>query len=400
MISPMTNYFSQRTNWSGAPNALAEKINSLKKQGREIIDLSVTNPTRCGFHYLQAGLLNFLLCPKNLDYDPDPRGLLTARQAVSDYYRKKNCEVPADRIFLTASTSEAYSFLFRLTANSGDTVLAPEPSYPILEYLAALNDLRLERYPLRYDGHWRIDLKTLEEKMAAFKPKAVLLVHPNNPTGNPVQRDERNAVAAFAYRHHAAVISDEVFLDFAFEKTAREPESFADETGALTFTLSGLSKVTGLPQMKLSWIAAGGPDALREEAISRLEIISDTYLSTGTPVQNALTELLEKQPEIRAEIMARLIENYSHLRQALAGEKAVKLLNAEAGWVAVMECPFDRSDEEWALEFLEGEGLLVHPGYLYDFHESSFVVVSLLTPPETFKKGIASLLSVIKKKTA
>ena len=382
--------FSNRTRWMTEPNRLARTLAALRKKGIPFLDLTDSNPTRQGFKYLESGILNPFSDSKNLLYDPDPHGLPRTRKAICDYYKTKGISLEPGQIFLTASTSEAYSFIFRLLADPGDLILAPQPSYPLLDYLTDLNDLEVGRYALRYDGAWSIDVGSMQALLKK-RPKAVLFVHPNNPTGNYVHEEEKKNLLKFM-PPETALLADEVFLDFAFEPKATRVPSFTENSSHLTFTLAGISKILGLPQMKLSWIVVSGPESLKIQAIERLNIISDTFLSASTPVQNALPRWFEMRPLIQKEILGRVQSNYRSLQETLRSAQTIKLLSQEGGWNAVMEFPSLKSDEDWALFLLEKRRLNLHPGYLFDFPQGSFLIASLLIPPETFQKA-ASILT-------
>ncbi|MFA6599818.1 MAG: pyridoxal phosphate-dependent aminotransferase [Candidatus Omnitrophota bacterium] len=389
--------FSKRTDWPVHPNPLALKVQSLRGCGARILDLTVTNPTRCGFRYLNAKVLEAFAAQKNLDYDPDPHGLMEARQAVAGYYAQKGVEVREDQIFMTASTSEAYSFAFRLLADAGETILAPAPGYPILDFLASLCDVNVRRYNLQLSEGASLDGPALTEQIRAVKPRAVLFVHPNNPTGQYVGPDDRKTLSAVLENFPVPVLADEVFLDFPLEPAMAVPESFASHCQTLSLTLSGISKILGMPQMKLSWIIVSGPEDLRRKAIEKLEIISDTYLSAATPVQNALPVWMAEREAIQGEIKSRIQANYAHLSGILKDSRKLKLLPAKGGWVAVLAAPAERSDEEWALRLLERDSLLIHPGFLYDFPSGPYLVASLLTPEDLFREAMDKILMRIQK---
>ena len=372
--------FAKRTDWPADENALAKLSARKKESGVPVIDLTESNPTRCGFAYLNSGLLKSFSAADNLRYEPDPHGLLSAREAVCRYYREKKITVSPEQIFLTAGTSEAYSFLFRLLVDPEKTVLAPSPGYPLFDTLADLNDVRLVHYSLG------------EELPLAADFRALITVNPNNPTGCFVSPEEKKQIDAFCRDHQAAVIADEVFLDFALEGTA--PVSFAAGGEALTFTLSGISKILGLPQMKLSWIVVSGPETVRRNAISRLEIIADTYLSVNTPSQNALAAWFgDSRP--REEIVARCRSNLRYLKERLNQSDVFRVLPVAGGWYATLEIQNGKTDEELALDLLGKENTLVHPGYFFDFQKENFLVLSLLPPTEVFKKGIERLHSCL-----
>src|SRR5579864_5210486 len=278
----MGGMFSRRTEWKLTPNRFTQVQHELQAAGKAVLDLTISNPTRAGLHYDSETILQALVNPKALDYDPQPKGLRGAREAVAGYYRKQHDEIDPDAIVLTTSTSEGYSYVFRLLCNADDEILVPKPSYPLFEFLADLQDVKLVPYPLLYDHGWQIDFPSLY-KAVNHRTRAVVVVHPNNPTGSFVADQERNALNNFCGEYNLALIVDEVFLDYAHDGVARA--TFADNREALTFTLSGLSKISGLPQMKLAWIVASGPGGQVSAALARLEVIADTYLSMNAPVQ-------------------------------------------------------------------------------------------------------------------
>jgi alanine-synthesizing transaminase len=351
--------------------------------GRALLDLTVSNPTACGFRYDAEAVLGPLRNEGALGYDPDPRGMRSAREAVERYYADHRAAVDPDAVVLTTSTSEAYSYLFRLLCDPGDEVLVAQPSYPLFDFLADLDDVRLRPYPLFYDFGWWIDFAELERRIGP-KTRAVLVVHPNNPTGHWTHRAERERLEAICARHGLALIVDEVFLDYPL---AGEPaaESFAvGPHPALTFVLSGMSKIAALPQMKVAWLAAFGPEELRRVALGRLEVIADTFLSMGTPAQLALPAWLEARGAMQAQIAARTAGNLAALRQA----DGIELLRVEAGWAAVLLL---RGWEAAAGRLLAECGVVVHPGEFYGLADSRMVVVSLLTPLAVFGEALERL---------
>lgn len=382
--------FSKRIYWSTEENILTQKISDLKKAGIQLLDLTVSNPTLCDFNYLNQDLLQPFLNAKNLVYDPEPHGLLESREALCAYYADLGIQIHPSQIFLTANTSEAYAFIFRLLCEPHESILAPEPSYPILEYLSSINDLRLLRYPLTYAKKWAIDLETIADYYHQG-PKATLVVHPNNPTGNYINEEERLLLDKLNRSINSAIISDEVFYPFSLESKVAQPTSFASNREVLTFTLGGISKFLGLPQMKLSWVIVSGPKDLRKQAIERLEIVSDTFLSAGTPAQTALPQWLQQGAAIQGEITERIRGNYDHLKNKLARETHLQLMVSEGGWNAVIRCPSSRSDEAWALSLLDHQHVVTHPGYLFDFTQGAYLVVSLLVKSEIFQEGIRKI---------
>lgn len=382
--------FSESVRSVHALNPLSALYQNFLRQGRAVLDLTLSNPTQAGFDYLKEPWICRLEDSRNRFYDPDPHGLLEAREAIRGYYLQKGVMLDPRQIFLTAGTSEAYSFVFRLLAGPGDRLLAPAPSYPLLGDLAQLSRLEVDRYPVVHgQAAWRIPAPVSE---ISEKTKAVLWVHPNNPTGNYVHPEENQAFPFSLPR-----IADEVFLDFPLAENQPAGATFAGASDGLTLTLSGISKVLGLPQMKLAWIVVSGPQSKREAAIENLEILADTYLSVSTPVQRALPGWMAHLPEIQNEIRSRVRRNLKTLRSLSQGREAVRLLEGDAGWVVSLRLPASRTDEAWALELLERAGVLTHPGYLFDFREDSHLVISLLVPPKIFDEGAARLLETVAK---
>jgi len=382
--------FARRTEWNLAPNRFSVALEQAKKSGRKLFDLSTSNPTEVGLDYDEPAILAALNPPAALRYQPDPLGLLSAREAVASYYSEHGAQVSPQHIILTASTSEAYSFLFRLLCDPGDEVLVASPSYPLFDFLASIQDVQLTSYPLFYDHGWHIDLHALESALTA-RTRAILVVHPNNPTGSLVTENERLALLKMCGAREIAVITDEVFLDFT--QPGVTAESFVrDQNVALTFTLSGVSKIAALPQMKLAWLVASGPEDLRRQALARLEVIADTYLSVNAPIQHGLPELLQQGRGLREQLQKRVNENLTELDRQLATQKLCQRLALQAGWYAVLRVPAIWSDEELAISLLEMDGVLVHPGHFYDFPADGYLVISLITPATTFSRGIRLLL--------
>ncbi|MCK6550017.1 pyridoxal phosphate-dependent aminotransferase [Myxococcota bacterium] len=381
--------FSERTAWPRDENPLARAIEAAKQRaGTSLVDLTVSNPTNVGLRYDRPAILSALAHEEALVYKPSPFGLPSAREAVARYYAARGITVSADDVLIAATTSEAYSFLFHLLANVGESVAIPSPSYPLFSYLADLADVDLEPYHLRYgaDEGWRLDTSSLDE-VTSDVTRAIITVSPNNPTGSHASAEERAWLVDFARERGLAIISDEVFLDYLRDPAATKLASFAGEPGALCFTLSGVSKVAGLPQMKLSWIVASGPRALVDEAKARLEIVADTFLSVATPIQRALPEILEGAATFQADLRARLAENEATLASLTRGTDVVPRRSA-GGWYAIVDLPGTKDDEGWALALVEDEGVLAHPGYLFDVEEPSALVLSLIVPPADFAEGI------------
>lgn len=372
--------FSSRLDWDLRPNRIAA---ALAARVAPVLDLTESNPTRVGLEY-PAGIAASIADERSLAYEPAPAGLLRAREAVASAYAARGMAVAAGRIVLTPGSSEAYAWLFKLLADAGDDVLVPRPSYPLFEFLAALESVRVVTYPLSYDGSWSLDVHELE-RAATSRTRAVVVVNPNNPTGSFLKRGERDAMVEFCAARGLAIISDEVFSDYAFRPDPERVATLADTERALAFSLGGLSKMAGLPQMKLGWIVVAGPEPLRRAAIDRLELIADTYLSVGTPVQHAAARLIELGGAVGHQIAGRVKRNFAKLREITAG--ACELLDAEGGWYAILRVPRTRTEEEWTLELLERDGVLVQPGYFYDFESEAYLVLSLLPEPGIFDEG-------------
>ena len=382
--------FSDRIPRDLAANRLSTMVEAARAEGRPLVDLTASNPTQAGFEY-PADLLAPLADARALRYDPQPLGHLETRRAVARDYERRGAQVPADRIVLTASTSEAYSVLFKLLADAGDEVLVPRPSYPLFEHLTRLDVVAAHPYDLEYHGVWSIDIASVERAITP-RTRALLLVTPNNPTGSFVTPDELDRLAALCAPKDIAIIADEVFADYELEPGAATAAGrAAARRDVLTFSLGGLSKSAGLPQVKLGWIAVSGPDALVASAIERLELVCDTYLSVSTPVQMAAPALFLASAGIRSQIAARTLANYRALQSSIAGVRSCRLLRSDGGWSAVLQVPSLEPEEDLVLRLLDG-GVLVQPGYFFDFSRESFLVVSLITPPAVLADGIARIL--------
>ena len=415
--------FSSRTNWPLAPNRFSATLEKHRAAGRELLDLTASNPTNLGLRYDAEAILAALASPNALEYRPDAKGMRVARDAVSAYYRERGDRVDPERLVLTTSTSEGYSFVFRLLCDSGDEVLVPAPSYPLFEFLADLQDVQLRPYPLFYDHGWHLDMHALATA-AGERTRAIMLVHPNNPTGSYVKPAEAEQLNAICVQRGLALVVDEVFLDFAHASVAPPlsvpgldrkggdfPFSFAafNQTGAsvhpitrspdhpipLTFTLSGLSKIAGLPQMKFAWIAVSGPEDLARQAMARLEVIADTYLSANAPIQLAAPVLFAQRHDFHQQLMARIRDNLAELDRQLAAQRVCERLTVEGGWYAVLRVPVTRSDEDLVIELLERKSVLVHPGHFYDFPAEGYLVLSLITREEEFREGVKRLLEFV-----
>ena len=380
--------FSSRLPRHLEPNSLARALARARAAGKALIDLTVTNPTQVGIRY-PADLFESLSKPEAARYVPEPFGSRTAREAVARDYQRRSVEVAWDRIVLTSSTSEAYSLLFKLLcAPTGDAVLVPAPSYPLFEHLTRLDGVTARTYYLDYHGRWLVDFDTVDAAWDA-STRAALAVNPNNPTGSLLTRAELQGLADRCAERKTALILDEVFADYTIEAHQPGPPVPA---AALTFRLGGLSKSAALPQIKLGWIAVAGPDALVASALEHLEWICDTYLSVSTPVQIAAAELIAGGSSARAQVLDRVRSNYEMLRRAAAAHPAVDVLNVEAGWSAVLRVPSRSAEEDLVLDLLERDGIIVHPGFFFDFPHEAYLIVSLLPDPEQFRAGVRTLL--------
>ena len=381
--------FSMRTSWDSSESSYAAAVREARASGRRVFDLTVSNPTRCGFNYDAEALLGPLRDPRALVYDPNPRGMVGAREAVARYYTGHGARVADDDLILTTSTSESYSFLFRLLCDAGDEVLVAQPSYPLFDFLADLDDVRLRPYPLFYDHGWWIDFSELERAITQ-RTRAILVVHPNNPTGHWTGAGERERLEALCVLHGLALIVDEVFLDYPLRELTPAPQSFAcGPHPAPTFVLSGLSKIAGLPQMKAAWIAALGPQRERAEALARLEIVADTFLSMNAPVQLAMASWLAGCAAIQAQILERARGNLATLRRvATESPGRLHLLEVDAGWSAVLGLPGCVGEVDCAERLARERGVIVHPGSFYGMAEAGRVVVSLIGLAEEFAASI------------
>jgi alanine-synthesizing transaminase len=444
--------FSDRTNWTLAQNRFTQAVEEARASGVRLLDLTVSNPTRVGLKYDSTAILSALASQRALDYDPQAKGMREARKAVAEYYRSEHgvCDLDAERVVLTTSTSEGYSYVFRLLCNAGDELLVPKPSYPLFEFLADLQDVRLVPYPLIYDHGWQMDFPSLEKALTA-RTRGVVVVHPNNPTGSYVKAEEVKLLNEFCRAHGLALIADEVFLDYGLKvnagssnghvgadafvrpversSTARSPSGpvgppglkptssgalngtaetvpfpkrgldnswkyprFARNQDVLTFTLSGLSKISALPQMKVAWVVTSGPEKEAAEAMARLEVIADTYLSMNAPVQWAMPVLLEQRRSIQRQLVERVERNLVELDRQLAEQKACQRLEVEGGWYSILRVPVTRPDEELAIELVREKQVLVHPGHFYDFATDGYLVFSLIAIEEEFAQGTREIL--------
>jgi len=404
--------FSRRLDWPFPANRLSRRLQDKRARGARVLDLTESNPTRVALVYPTEAIGTALREAAAGDYEPSARGMESARTAVAGWLARRGRPAAPERIVLTASTSEAYAFLFKLLADPGDLLLVPRPSYPLFDYLASLEGVRLSGYPLIYDGRWSIDLGALEHACRSVPPpRAIVVVNPNNPTGSPVRRAERAGLEAIAARAGLALISDEVFFEYLGSRDERKVPRPGDETvslaepvsattdpappggGALKFVLGGLSKSCGLPQMKLAWTVVDGPEERVAEAMERLELVADTYLSVGSPVQRAAGRLLAFGDGIRLSIQGRVDTNFETLRRTAGAVASCSVLTREGGWSAILQVPAIRAEEDLVLDLLERDDVLVHPGYFFDFPGEAYLVLSLLPEPEIFGEAVRRILA-------
>jgi aspartate/methionine/tyrosine aminotransferase len=383
--------FSSRVPHDLTRNRLSAAIAAMRDGGRAFVDLTESNPTRAGFPY-PADLLAPLADADALRYEPSPLGSRGAREAIAADYRRQGLDVPPGRIVLTASTSEAYSVLFKLLAESGDEILIPRPSYPLFDHLARLDLVVTRPYDLEYHGAWSIDFASVERGLTD-RTRAILVVSPNNPTGSYVSRAELDRLAELCAGRDIAIVADEVFADYELEPgAARAAGRAATTEAALAFALGGLSKSAGLPQVKLGWMAVSGPDRLVARALEHLELICDTYLSVSTPVQVAAPALLARGAGVREAIAARVASNYCWLKAAARDVPACRALRSDGGWYGVLHVPTLDTEEQLVVDLLTKDGVLAHPGYFFDFPRESYVIVSLLPDEAAFREGVTRVL--------
>jgi alanine-synthesizing transaminase len=388
--------FSDRVDFDLQKNRLTRVLDQKREQGIEVLDLTQSNPTRAGIRYPEKELKKALNETCSFCYAPDPRGLFKAREAVTQYYADRSCSVEPEDILLTSSTSEAYAFLFKLLVNPGESVLIPRPGYPLFEYLAAMESVKAVPYTLSFEDRWVIDLLELREGVSQT-PRALLVVSPNNPTGSFISEADWFELGRLCSPNNIPVICDEVFFDYPLDSASPRFDAIA-HSDFPSFFLNGLSKTAGLPQLKLSWIVIRGPKDFRESVRPRLELISDTFLSVQTGIQEALARILELAPHVQRQILKRCQTNLSTLR-SLVANTAVDGLRVEGGWTAVLRIPRTLSEEEWVSALLEEDNVLVHPGYFYDFPDQGFLIVSLLPPAADFNRGIERLLDLIARRS-
>jgi len=388
--------FSRRTNWHRGNNPLTEAVELRRKSGKPIYDLTISNPTECGFDYPEQDILRAISNHASFQYRPDLRGLLSARESIANLYHEKGARVDPSDIFLTASTSEAYSLIFKLLCDPGDSVVVPIPSYPLFDYLTRANDVTTQPYRLFYDHGWHIDLASLSGAISP-RTKAIVLINPHNPTGMFLKKPELQQIKTIAQEKSLSLIVDEVFAEYAFEDDLNRVPTTADSQDCLTFTLDGISKMCGLPQMKLGWIVLSGERKVGQEATGRLEILSDMFLSVNAPAQNGLGRLLAAGSIVCSQILARVRTNYETLRSAISTGSPCSLLSSEGGWYGILLVPRTKPDEQWAMELLEEKGVYLYPGYFFDFEQEGCLIVSLLPDKNTFEPAVKILLAHLDK---
>lgn len=382
--------FSRRTDWNFELNRITQAQNDLRCRGIPILDLTCSNPTRVDLPDLDPAVWASLNDTRNAGYDPDSRGSMTARRAVAQYYQDQGIVIDPADIVLTASTSEAYSFLFHILLDAGNEICFSRPGYPLFELLAGIHSALWQSYRLNCTGSgWVLDQESLRQQVHD-RTQAVVIVNPNNPTGSCLSPSETDAVYDICRRCGAAVICDEVFLDYPLEPLAALV-SLAGRADHLTFVLGGLSKALGLPQMKLSWIVVSGPEDQKREALARLEMIADLYLSVNTPVQNALPQWLAQRAKIQERILHRVRLNWNHLGRILEGTD-IERLQARAGWSAMLRLPEACDEEDFCLALLKEDHVLAHPGYFFDCEDGPFLVLSLLSPERILQQGVEAIV--------
>ena len=385
----MSYRFSARTGWDVGESEFAKAIREARASGRKLYDLTVSNPTVCGFEYDAEGILGALGDARAMVYDPDPRGMRLAREAVAGYYHDHGADIDPDAVVMTTSTSEGYGYLFRLLCDAGDEVLVAQPSYPLFDFLADLEDVRLRPYPLFYDHGWWIDFAELERRIGP-RTRAIVVVHPNNPTGHATGTAERVRLEEICARHGLALMVDEVFLDYPLREGEELPSFAAGPHPVLTFVLSGMSKIAALPQMKVGWVVGLGPEKVRAEAMGRLEVIADTFLSMNAPAQFALPTWLAGRRGIQRQILERARGNLK-----LAEGSGLEVLQVEAGWSAVLRLPQVGVGDVAERIFREG-GTVVHPGAFYGIAGRGRIVISLIGLTVDLSGGLERIVHLVR----
>jgi aspartate/methionine/tyrosine aminotransferase len=379
--------YSRRLSWGLSKNLLSEQADERRKRGEYLVDLTNSNPTELFDRYPHSAIAEAFEKVRSFGYEPDPLGTEHARMAVSAYYAARGIHIPHTRIVLTASTSEAYALLFKLFCDPGDEVLIPAPSYPLFEFLAHLESVRVNQYRLQYDGAWHLDVDFLRTQITP-RTRAIVIVNPNNPTGSFLKENEFEKLRTIAVERGIPIIADEVFLDYAFEPDRQRVRTLIGQDDALSFSLNGMSKAAGMPQMKLAWIAINGPEKEMAQARERLGLIADTYLSVGTPVQQALPYLFQIGGDIQGMIAERVRANL-HTLQRTMQDGPTQVLRVEGGWSALVRLPATQSEDLWTLQLLTEGGILVQPGYFFDMASEAYIVMSLISRPEELEPAIS-----------
>jgi alanine-synthesizing transaminase len=385
--------YSRRLNWTRSPNSFSRLVEEQRRAGAHLLDLTSANPTEVFDIYPHAEIQQAYARVDDFAYRPDPFGGERARQAIADWYGRRDIQVSSEQLALTASTSEAYALLFKLLCNPGDEVLVPAPSYPLFEYLARLESVEIVPYRLLYDGTWFVDFASMRAAISE-RTRAVVIVNPNNPTGSFLKSHETAELLTIAQEHNLPIVADEVFMDYPFAAFRDSARTLIGFNSVLSFSLGGLSKSAGMPQMKLAWIAVNGGPEVRADVRRRLELLLDTYLSVATPVQNALGELLTIGSGIARQIATRIERNRAALQEILK-DSPVHVLHAEGGWSAILQLPNVRREEAWVGELIIGQRVLVQPGYFFDMASEPYAVASLLTPESVFDEGIQRIRTAI-----
>jgi hypothetical protein len=379
--------------WNHPPNSFNKLVEEQRQAGVSLLDLTSTNPTEAFDDYPHAEIRQSYANIEDFTYRPDPFGSRRARQAIADWYARRGIPASAEQLALTASTSEAYALLFKLLSNPGDEVLVPTPSYPLFEYLARLESIEIVPYRLLYDGSWFIDFASLQAAISE-RTRAVVIVNPNNPTGSFLKSQEAAMLLEIAQKHNLPIIADEVFMDYSFDAVGDRRRTLIGCDRALSFSLGGLSKSAGMPQMKLAWIVVNGEAGIRTDVRLRLELLLDTYLPVASPVQSALGDLLEIGDGIARRISLRMERNRAALDDILRGS-SIHTLHVEGGWSAILQLPNLRTEDAWMADFITRQQVLVQPGYFFDMPSEPYAVVSLLTAEDVFAEGIERLRKAI-----
>ncbi|PJZ78257.1 pyridoxal phosphate-dependent aminotransferase [Leptospira neocaledonica] len=389
MNSENTPRFSDRFEFIPGENDLYSLLESFKRSEQDWIDLTVSNPTKVGLVYPREAILHSIEKPESMEYDPNPKGMLNARKSIVGYYKEKGYNISEEDLFLTSSSSEAYSYLIKLLCNPGEEVLIPSPGYPLFEFLSLLDGVEFNSYKLDQNDSWKIDFEDLGSKITN-KTKILFLVSPNNPTGSLLTSEEFEKLKVISKTKKITLILDEVFSDYLHEENQNQFDFF--HTDFPIFVVNGISKILALPQMKLSWIHVGGPTNWKKECKERLEIISDTYLSVGTPIQLALPELFQWRNMIQSQILRRIRRNLQILENFHSSHTGIGYTSPKGGWYAVLRSESFLNDKEFSFRLLEKEKVLVHPGSIFGFEEDSgSIVISLISETELFQSGLEKI---------